>query len=444
MKKLFNAVIATAALTMSLSASQVLFTDVNVFDGKQDKLQEKMNVLVEDNLIKSISAESIKHDKDAKVIKGEGRTLMPGLIDAHAHLMINDAPHISVYEDSWSYNGAAAAAGAKAMLLRGFTTVRDVGGPVAGLKRAIDEGLVEGPRILPSGPFISQTSGHADLETSKQKLSPHFTGIPDKSEIFGWAIIADGVPEVQKAAREVLRTGASQIKVMAGGGVSSHFDPVDTQQYTVEELRAIVVEAEHWGTYVLVHAFNDKSVRTVIEAGVKSIEHGPLLSEEILDLMAKNDVWLVPTAYVFGQTPEQLNIVGTPSEPKMRLINEGSANLLKWAKESGVKIGWGTDMFGKPAKQAEQPLEFRARAKVFTPVENLKQATSLNAELLSLSGLRHPYREGALGEITVGAYADILVIDGNPLKDIEIMVDPKKNFRIIMKNGVIYKNTMSK
>lgn len=444
MKKLVSVMAATVALTMSLSASQVLFADVNVFDGKQDKLQKKMNVLVEDNLIKSISAESIKHDKDAKIIQGDGRTLMPGLIEAHGHLMFSTAPHINIYEDSWSYVGAAAVASAKTMLLRGFTTQRDSGGPVAGLKRAIDEGLVIGPRILPSGPFISQTAGHADLETSKMKLSPHFTGIPDKSEIFGWARIADGVPEVQKAARETLRTGASQLKVMAGGGVSSHFDPVDTQQYTYEELRAMVVEAEHWGTYIHVHAFNDKSVRTAIKAGVKSIEHGPLLSKETLELMAENDVWLVPTAFVFGQTPEDLGIVGTASEPKMILINNGSANLLKWAKESGVKIGWGTDMFGSPEKQAQQPLEFLTRAEFFTNAEVLKQATSLNAELLELSGLRHPYREGPLGVIEVGAYADILLIDGNPLKDMKIMTDPKKNFRIIMKNGVIYKNTISK
>jgi len=444
MKKLLCTVVATAALTLSLSASQVLFTDVNIFDGTHDKLQKKMNVLVEDNLIKSISSKSIKHDKDAKVIKGEGRTLMPGLIDVHTHLMINNAPHISIYEENWSYVGAQAVAGSKAMLHRGFTTVRDVGGPVSGLKKAIDEGLVEGPRVLPSGGFISQTAGHGDLETSKHKLSTYFTGIPDKMEIFGWGYIADGVPEVQKAAREVLRSGATQIKVMAGGGVSSHFDPLDTQQYTLEELTAIVVEAEHWGTYVAVHAFNDKSVNTAIKAGVKSIEHGPLLTEDTLKLMAKKGVWLSPQAYVFGMTPKELNIVGTPSEAKMLKINRDSANLLRLAKKHNVKIAWGTDLFGPLDKQAKQPLEFRARAKFFTPVEILKQVTSYNAELLNLSGLRHPYREGALGEIKVGAYADILLIDGNPLKDIEIMTNPAKNYRVIMKDGVIYKNSLTK
>ena len=423
------------------ATKQILFKNINVFDGKSEKLINNINVLVAGNLIKGFGKE-LDVNKGIKVIDGGGRTLIPGLTDAHVHLMLNDTPAKSIYEETWGYVGAQSVAAAKAMLMRGFTTVRDVGGPVGGLKQAIDEGLVEGPRILPSGPYITQTSGHADLETSKYKLSPYFTGVPDKMEILGWGFVADGVPEVQKASREVLRTGASQIKVMAGGGVSSHFDPLDTQQYTIEELQAVVTEAEHWGTYVLVHAYTDASVRTAIEAGVKSIDHGPFLEEETLKLMAKKGVWLSPQAYLFGLTPEQLNIVGTPSEPKMRQVNEGSANLLTWAKNHGVKIAWGTDLFGPPEKQAQQPLEFRARAKFFEPVEILRQATSLNAELFSLSGLRHPYREGALGVIEVGAYADILLIDGNPLEDIEIMTNPEKNFRIIMKDGVIYKNAL--
>ena len=232
-KNVFFALITICAIATGAYAqeekenSQTLFVNVNVFDGVSKDLAMGVDVLVEGNLIKKIGS-NLEADKSAKIINGGGRTLMPGLSDAHVHLMINDAPHISIYEENWSYVGAQAVAGAKAMLLRGFTTVRDMGGPVAGLKQAIDEGLVEGPRVLPSGPLISQTSGHADLETSKFKLSPYFTGIPDKMEIMGWGYVADGVPEVQKAAREVLRTGASQIKVMAGGGVSSYFDPLDT------------------------------------------------------------------------------------------------------------------------------------------------------------------------------------------------------------------------
>ncbi len=420
---------------------QILIKNVNIFDGKNEELKTNVSVLVEGNLIKEIG-KNPKAKDGITVIDGGGRTLMPGLTDSHVHLMLNDAPAKSIYEETWGYVGAQSVAAAKAMLLRGFTTVRDVGGPVAGLKKAIDEGLVEGPRIFPSGPYITQTSGHADLETSTYKLSPYFAGVPDKMEILGWGFVADGVPEVQKAAREVLRTGATQIKIMAGGGVSSYFDPLDTTQYTLEEMKAIVIEAKNWGTYVAAHAYTDVAVKQCIEAGIKSIEHGPFLQEDTLKLMAKKGVWLSPQAYLFGLTPEQLNIIGTPSEPKMRQVNKGSANLMKWAKKYGVKIAWGTDLFGPPAKQAQQPQEFIARAKFFTPYEILKQATSDNAELFRLSGERHPYQQGELGVIQEGAYADLLVIDGNPLKDIKLMADPGKNFRIIMKDGKIYKNTL--
>ena len=439
----FTAMVALFAATAIAddAPKQTLFINVHVFDGVNESRIENANVLVEGNLIKKIG-KGLKAHASAAIIVGGGRTLMPGLTDAHVHLMLGDAPAKSIYEETWGYVGAQSVATAKAMLLRGFTTVRDVGGPVGGLKQAIDEGLVEGPRILPSGPFITQTSGHADLETSKFKLSPYFSGVPDKMEVMGWGFVADGVPEVQKAAREVLRTGSTQLKIMAGGGVSSYFDPLDTTQYTLEEMKAIVTEARNWGTYVAAHAYTDVAVKQCIEAGIKSIEHGPFLQEDTLKLMAEKGVWLSPQAYLFDLTPEQLNIVGTPSEPKMRRVNEGSANLMKWARKYGVRVAWGTDLFGPPAKQAQQPQEFIARAKFFSPYEILKQATSDNAELFELSGLRHPYQKGALGVIEEGAYADLLLVGGNPLDDIKLMADPGKNFHIIMKDGVIYKNTL--
>ena len=401
-----------------------------------------MNVLIENNFIKTISNQPIAVGNDEQVIDGGGLTLMPGLLDSHTHLMINDTPGKIIHEETWAYAGAKAVAAVNAMLLRGFTTVRDLGGPVGGLKKAIDEGSVAGPRILPCGPFISQTSGHGDFETSEYRFSPYFTGVKDKAEIFGWGYVADGVPEVIKAAREVLRTGATQIKVMAGGGASSYFDPLDTTQYTLEEMKAIVTEAENWGTYVAVHAFTDRAVRICIEAGVKSIEHGPFLTKDTLKIMAEKGVWLSPQIYLFGMTPEELGIAGTPAAPKMRQINEGSKNIVEWCKECGVKVAWGTDLFGIPSKQAQQPKEFLARAKVYTPYEILKQVTSGNAELFLLSGNRHPYQEGPLGVIQEGAYADLLIVNGNPLEDITLMADPEQNFRLIVKDGVVYKNTL--
>jgi imidazolonepropionase-like amidohydrolase len=373
----------------SLASESTLITNVNIFDGKSEKLINDQSVLIENNLIKQIG-KGIEAPQGALVVDGDRRTLMPGLLDSHTHLMINDAPHVSIYEKPWAFVGAQAVA----------------------------------------------------AETSSFKLSPYFTGIPDKAELFGWGYVADGVPEVQKAAREVLRTGAAQIKVMAGGGVSSYFDPLDTMQYTLDELRAIVIEAEHWGTYVAAHAYTDDAVRMCIEAGIKSIEHGPFLTEKTLKLMAKEGVWLSPQAYLFGMTPENLNIIGTPAEPKMRRVNDESDQVLKTAKGLGVKIAWGTDLFGPLPKQALQPLEFTARQKYFSNVEILRQVTSGNAELFSLSGKRHPYQEGDLGVIKVGAYADLLLVEGNPLEDLELMIDPGKNFRLIIKDGVIYKNTL--
>jgi imidazolonepropionase-like amidohydrolase len=422
--------------------SRVLIENVRIWDGKADAVSAQTKVLVVGELIAEVSPTATT-GPGATVIDGGGRVLMPGLIDAHTHLMLNAATAAeSVYEESWSYAGAKAVAAAEAMLLRGYTTVRDVGGPVGGLKRAIDEGLVSGPRIFPSGPYITQTSGHGDLETSAERPSPYFTGIPDKAALFGWAFLADGVPEVQKAAREVLRTGATQIKVMAGGGVSSYYDPLHTTQYTVEELRAIVTEAEHWGTYVVVHAYTDAAVRAAVEAGVKCIDHGPFISEEVLAMMAEKGVWLSPQAYLFGLTPEELGIMGTPSEPKMVQVNEGSANLMRWAKQHGVNIAWGTDLFGPPAKAVLQPQELLARLEYFSPVEILRQATSENARLLELSGKLHPYRAGPLGVVAPGAYADLLLVDGEPLEELELFADWEANLRLILKGGVVAKNTL--
>jgi imidazolonepropionase-like amidohydrolase len=440
MKILFQMILIF--LAFEINAQTTLIKNVNIFDGKNEKLLTGYDVLIEKNLISKIG-NGLDAPDGTTVIDGSGRTLMPGLLDAHVHMMINDHPHISIYEKPWAFVGAQAVAGSKAMLLRGFTTVRDVGGPAGGLQEAIDMGLVEGPRILPSGSFISQTSGHGDLETSSFKLSPYFTGIPDKATLFGWGFVADGVPEVQKAAREVIRTGATQLKIMAGGGVSSYFDPLHTTQYTYEEVKAIVTEAENWGTYVAAHAYTDAAVQQCIKAGVKSIEHGPFLKEETIKLMAENGVWLSPQAYLFAMTPEELRITGTPAEPKMRQVNEESDLVLKLAKKYKVKVAWGTDLFGPLEKQALQPLEFRARARYFSNFEILSQATSDNAELFKLSGKLHPYQEGELGIIQVGAYADLLIVDGNPLENIEIMTDPGKNFKLIMKDGKIYKNTLN-
>ncbi|MEO1938729.1 MAG: amidohydrolase family protein [Sulfurimonas sp.] len=444
MKQLFNFLIITAVMTGTLYAKShkyTLVTHAKIFDGTHDTLIEGKSILIKDNLIAKIGTE-IKPDANTTVIDAKGHVLMPGLIDAHTHLMVVDDFEKAIYKDDQVYIAALATEAAKRMLLRGFTTVRDAGGPVGGLKRAIDEGIVPGPRILPSNAFISQTGGHGDFNSAKSYLSPHFTGVPDKSDIYGWVKIADGIPEVQKAAREVLRSGATQLKVMASGSITGAHDPIDATEYTYEELKAIVTEAAHWGTYVMVHAYGKKAVQNAIKAGVRSIEHGTMVDPETLKLMKEKGVWLSPQCIASSKSVEEVGLKGTPAEPKFLEVKKHADTIFKLAKKYGLKIAWGTDTFGSLEFQAAQSEEFIARKPYFSNLEILKQVTSENAKLLALCGKRHPYQEGALGVIKEGAYADLIIVKNNPLKDISVLAYPKKNLLLIMKDGKIYKNAL--
>jgi imidazolonepropionase-like amidohydrolase len=418
-----------------------LIKNVHVFDGVNEKRIENASVLVEGSLIKTITTKAIKAE-GATVIDGGGRTLIPGLLDAHAHITVNDNFESLIYDHPQVYVGAMAAANARAMLLRGFTTIRDVGGPSVGLKMAIDQGAIEGPRILPSGAFISQTSGHGDFDSRLSYQSPYFTGATNLAVINGWAIIADGVPEVQKATREVLRSGATQIKIMASGSVTGAHDPLDVTEYTLEEMKAIVKEAEKWGTYAMVHAYSDEAVRNAVLAGVKCVSHGLFASEETMKLIKEKDVWFDTQFLAFSVSPEVAGVAGTPAEPKFLEAEKGAKEGFERAKKLGLKMAFGMDTFGSLEIQALQSKEFLARSAYFTPHEILQQATSNNAELLMLSGKRHPYQDGPLGVIKEGAYADVLLVDGNPLEDISLLADPEKNLKVIMKDGKIYKNTL--
>jgi len=423
------------------SPERTLITHVQIFDGIHDKPIEGKSILIEKNLIVKIGT-GIKPDANTTVIDAKGHLLMPGLIDAHTHLMVVDDFEKAIYKDDQVYIAALATEAAKRMLLRGFTTVRDAGGPVGGLKRAIDEGIVPGPRILPSNAFISQTGGHGDFNSAKSYLSPHFTGVPDKSEIYGWVKIADGVPEVQKAAREVLRSGATQLKVMASGSVTGAHDPIDATEYTYEELKALVTEAAHWGTYVMVHAYGNSAVKNAIKAGVRSIEHGTMVAPETLKLMKEKDIWLSPQCIASSKSVEEVGLKGTPAESKFLEVKKHADTIFKLAKKYGLKIAWGTDTFGSLEFQAAQSEEFIARKPYFSNLEILKQVTSENAKLLALCGKRHPYQEGALGVIKEGAYADLIIVKGDPLKDVSVLAHPKENLLLIMKDGKVYKDAL--
>ena len=434
---------SSLALAQDEAPTLTLFTNVHIFDGVSEE-RLAGNVLVEGNLIKQVSAAAISAP-GATVIDGGGGTLMPGLIEAHAHLSLHGDLFQVRNDLNWMYVGAKSGAEAGHMLMRGFTTARDAAGPTNGLRKVIDAGHVVGPRIYSAGPAISQTGGHFDIRGLNEP-NYYFLGMSDPKQFMEWAYLADGVPEVQKAAREILRKGSTHIKIMAGGGVATVYDPLDGLQFTPEEIRAIVVEAEKLGTYAMAHIYTPEAITIALEAGVKCIDHGMLIDDKTMRLLKRKDAFLVPSLAVGLFTPEELAFAWPTPETKAKgaRIIAGMENEVILAKKHKVKIGFGTDFFG-PTNEAfaMQALEFKARAKYFTPVEILRQVTSTNAAIVAMSGpMMNPYLQGPLGVIQKGAYADILIVNGNPLDDIEILGDAKNNIPLIMKDGVIYKNTL--
>ena len=438
----FLVAIMTGLLLVSPAVAQqdeqplrVLFTNVHVFDGKTEKRIMNANVLVEGNLIKHVSPTPIAA-QGAKVIDGGGRTMMPGLIDAHWHTMYIGAPLQAVVNGDMVEVAARAVPKAEATLLRGFTTVRDMGGPAESIKKLIDTGVIPGPRILPSGPPISQTSGHFDFRS--HQAVPESNADPlDYWFRTRLVSVADGVPEMLKRVRENLRMGAAQIKLATGGGVSSAYDPLDVAEYTVEEIKAAVDAAEDFNTYVAAHVMTDLAVRKSIGAGVKSIEHGFFASDETLKLMAKEGVWLDPQPFLEGD----LEFPDPNQRAKFKQVTDATDTLYPRVKKFGVKIAFGSDLLFNPPSE-NQGAQLARLGNWYSPFEVLKIATSQNAELLEMSGPRHPYREGKLGVIAEGAYADLILVDGNPLDNLELVADPDKNFNLIMKDGVIYKNEL--
>ena len=413
--------------------SETLIRNVRVLDILKSELGPATDVLVRGNRIAAIGT-SGKAAAGATIIEGQGRTLMPGLIDVHVHISFGSLllPQLNDPKTSPEKLGAAMSNSAEQMLLRGFTAVRDMGGPIFPLKRAIDAGKTLGPRIWPSGAVISQTSGHGDFRAPSER-SRRFFGKPSRAEEYGATFIADGRDEVLTATRENLRMGASQIKLMAGGGTSSAYDPIDVTQYTLDEMKAAVEAADDWNTYVAVHAYTPRAVRRAIDAGVKCIEHGQLLDEPTIELMAQRGIWLSAQNLI----PDSPNM--TPERRKKRAgILEGNARLWPMAKKHGVKLAWGTDILFEPELNAQQNALILALRQWFTPAEILKMVTYDNAQLLALSGPRTPY-EGKLGIVEEGALADLILVSGDPLAKLDLIADPGKNFAMIMKDGVIYK-----
>ncbi len=432
------AVAGSAHAQGTAASAQTLITNARVFDGKSDRLSAPTHVLIEGNKISQLGG-SIAAPAGATLIDAKGRTLMPGLIDAHTHIMFATISQVALLTADVGYINVAAVKAANDMLLRGFTSARDLGGPVFGLKRGIDAGLVPGPRIWPAGAFISQTGGHGDFRLPNDL--PARPGDFSFSERVGAAAIADNADQVRLRAREQLALGASQIKLMAGGGVASNFDPLDVTQYTVPELRAAVEAAENWGTYVTVHAYTPRAVRQAIEAGVKCIDHGQLLDEATARLMADKGIWWSLQPFVDDRPSPFAE--GSSNRIKQLQMFSGTDTAYALAKKFQIKTAWGTDTLFDAAVAATQGDQLAKMVRWYTPAEVLRMATSTNAELLALSGLRSPYA-GKLGVVEVGALADLLLVDGDPIANIELISDPVKNFVLIMKDGKVYKNTLAR
>jgi imidazolonepropionase-like amidohydrolase len=417
----------------------VIFENVRIFNGTSDRLSAPSNVLVIGNVIKAISTTPIAAPEGMTVtrIAGGGRTLMPGLIDNHVHITMSASSQRDLIDPNVSVETlqSRATEEAKQMLLRGFTAARDMGGPVFELKAAIDQGKAVGPRIYPSGAMISQTSGHGDSRLPNER-SRRFGGTVSRGELLGANFIADGRDEVLTATREDLRAGASQIKVMAGGGAASAYDPLDVTQYTLDEMKAAVEAAGDWGTYVTVHAYTPKAVRRAVDAGVKCIEHGQLLDEPTIKLLAAKGIWL--SLQVLDEAPESQT---ADVKAKKHTVVQGTDNAFKWAKKYKVKLAWGTDFLFNPAQNKNQNSDILKLKTWFTPDQALKLVTHDNAQLLALSGPRNPY-PGKLGVVEVNALADLLLVDGDPISNISLIGDPEKNFLVIMKDGKIYKNAL--
>lgn len=422
--------------------SRILITDVNIFNGKDNKIV-KANILVEGKLIKAISPKPIPTDKSAntQVISGEGKYVMPGMIDAHVHMLFESVPQLVAMTSDIAFLNFLAARAAEKQLLRGFTSVRDLGGGSLSLAKAIDMGLVNGPRVFSSGAFISQTGGHGDFGLPTDV--PRKPGDMSYAERNGAVAIADGADQVLLRAREQLRQGATQLKLMAGGGVASSYDPLDVTQYSEDEFRAAVSAAENWGTYVTVHAYTPDAIQKAVHAGVKCIDHGQLADETTAKLMAEKGIWWSLQPFL---DDEDANVYpeGSANKAKQMEVSNGTDNAYKLAKKYNIKTAWGTDCLFN-AKQAEkQGKKLTKLTRWYTPFEVLKMATSTNAALLAMCGKRNPYPEGKLGEISEGAYADLIIVNGNPLENIKLVEDPENNFKLIMKDGKIHKNTLGR
>lgn len=469
-----------------------LIQNVNVWDGRSDGLKMDQDILIVRNLIKKIAKDiptsgtyeldqasgavkekgihvgtnaysfkvvgedgkSKTEEVKVNVIDGGGRTVIPGLIDMHSHLSIHEG--MLDGRDDWDQmaTGAISQERLRSYLDQGFTTARDAGGNVQGLAKAVRLDRVPGPRIYPSGGFISQTGGHGDVGRWNDQ-----PGSPNYLSANGFSYMVDGADEIMKAVRTNIRSGATQIKIMGGGGVASEFDPLHQVQFTLEEMQAAVKVAADSGTYCLVHAYSDASVNRAIEAGVRCIEHNFLVSEDTIKRMKKEGIALSCQSIISLVTfanPEQITFFSPDQQAKGKRVNEGASQMFEWAVKHDIIMVTGGDMFGV-ADGPRQAVNMTKMIDVgLSPLKILKMGTSDAAKVIGWCGDMNPYKDAypdltpkekamkgiGLGVVEEGAYADLIVIDGNPLEDIKVLEDYANNMKVIIRDGKVWKNTL--
>lgn len=452
-----NSVVVLFSLSFGLvtvQADSTLFTNVLIFDGISDKLKSQ-DVLVEDQLIKQVGRD-IDVPDGATVIDGGGRTLMPGLINSHTHLNLYGLFYTLAGAQSaqWSQIGAQAAANARDQLMDGFTTIRDVCGMDDGLQKLIDRGTLVGPRIYTAGACISPTSGHGEWRAANQRKPGT---APSYVEELGIVEIVDSADDMRAASRRNFSNGAHFIKLTAGGGISSTIDPLYSVAFTAAELESAVEAAEFFDTYVMVHAYTDRTVNMAIDAGVKVIDHGQMVTEDTVKRIVAEDIfWVTNLAGMSAELLKHPNFSSGPVREKLEWFQKDSQNLIKYIKKHKPKHVFGVDVVLSPTSFARKTRDFEKYifADWLGNHAMLVAATSTPGEMALLTGLRNPYPQGKLGVIKAGAYADLLIVDGNPLEDISVIGAKEKWFdaepreegietiRVIMKDGKVYKNTL--
>jgi imidazolonepropionase-like amidohydrolase len=406
----------------------VLFQNAHLLDPQRAELLEGHHILVEDGVVREVSDKPI-HSPSARAIDVKGKTVMPGLIDLHVHVIaveLNLARQVHMPNVLVTLRSVPILRG---MLRRGFTTVRDAGGAGFAFKQAVDAGLAQGPRLFVSGRALSQTGGHGDMRARSDYMGNGDGVCATCVRVGALARVADGVDAVRKAVREELQMGADQIKIMASGGVASPTDPVGAFGYSEDEIRAIVAEAQGRDTYVMAHAYTAAAIARAVRCGVRTIEHGNLVDAPTATLMAQLGAYVVPTLVTYDALATEGESLGLPPESvaKVASVREAGLRSLEIYKAAGVKMGYGSDLLGE--SQRLQSDEFRLRAEVLSPAEAIASATTVGAEILGMSD--------RLGRLVPGALADLLVVDGNPLRDIGCLQGQGERIPLVMKEGVV-------